>query len=249
MITSDLLALGLSQKEAEVYLAALQLGYANVQKIASKAEINRTTAYTQIHNLISRGLMNSMERNGKIYLIAEKPDVLRSFCEKQEQEIRRRRETVEKLMPELELLYNVASNRPSVRIYPLEQLTAIREEILFKRSDELLNLFNYEVFKDYINRRYIENLLDSTKSFKALYISRAPFLDRRLTAFGDHEKLEWRHLPHDKFNLVCELLIADNRVYITRDKEVLIMDDQLFAQTLRVVFNALWGLGQKIIRE
>jgi sugar-specific transcriptional regulator TrmB len=36
MVVNELLNLGLSQKEAEVYLAALQLGSASVQKISDK---------------------------------------------------------------------------------------------------------------------------------------------------------------------------------------------------------------------
>ena len=68
-LAQELLAIGLSDKEADVYLAALQLGYSSVQEISQKANINRTTAYTHIKNLISRGLLNATEKNGKIFYL------------------------------------------------------------------------------------------------------------------------------------------------------------------------------------
>ena len=79
MVQKELINLGLTAKEADVYLATLQIGFATVQKIASKAEINRTTTYTHIRNLISRGLISTMEKNGKQYFVAEKPDKLKFF--------------------------------------------------------------------------------------------------------------------------------------------------------------------------
>ena len=118
MVVNELLNLGLSQKEAEVYLANLQLGLATAQKIAEKAEINRTTAYATIKNLITRGLINTVDKAGKQYFVAEKPEKLKYFYEQQERELQRRKETIDKIMPELESLYNFTANRSFVKIIP-----------------------------------------------------------------------------------------------------------------------------------
>ena len=42
-LDKELQKIGLSEKEAKVYLAALELGQASVQNIARKAEVNRAT--------------------------------------------------------------------------------------------------------------------------------------------------------------------------------------------------------------
>ncbi len=44
-------SLGLTDKEIKVYLASLQLGVSLVQKIASTAGLNRTSAYDLLKSL------------------------------------------------------------------------------------------------------------------------------------------------------------------------------------------------------
>ena len=70
--------LGLNEKEAKVYLAALELGKSSVQNIAKKADVNRATTYVVIEALIKRGLMSSANENKKQYFIAEAPEKLKS---------------------------------------------------------------------------------------------------------------------------------------------------------------------------
>jgi|SRR3989344_829968 len=64
----ELQALGLSEKEAKVYLAALVLGPDTVQNIAKKAGINRPTAYLQIESLKEKGIISEVEKDKKILL-------------------------------------------------------------------------------------------------------------------------------------------------------------------------------------
>ena len=114
-----LLNFGLSNKEADVYLAHLELGQATVKQIAEKADLKRTSTYTYIRSLINRGLLNTLEKDGKQYFIAEKPEKLKFFCEQQEKEIKRKIKNIESILPELESLYNIASSQSSWMYRPL----------------------------------------------------------------------------------------------------------------------------------
>ncbi len=245
MIVEPLLNLGLSQKEAEVYLSALQLGFATVQQIAQKAEINRTTAYTHIRSLISRGLVNATTHNGRACFVAAKPDVLKDFWEQQELEIKRRKEVLDQIMPELQSLYNLSTDRPSVKLYESDNLNLFRDYIINKRADELLNIFNYEMFKDFINRDHVSRLLNSTLSFKVLYIAKQKILDRRLHQFFEYSHFHIRYLPYDRFNFLCEILVGDKSTYINRQTEYLVISDPAISATFKILFNSLWGLAEK----
>jgi len=243
----ELLNIGLSQKEAEVYVAALQLGYASVQDIADKSGINRTSAYTYIKNLISRGLMNATERFGRVYYIAEKPEKLKYLYELQERDIKRKREILDYLMPELDSIYNLAKQRPTVRYYRnADELSAIRQEISNLRADEMLNIFNYQKFKDFIDKNYIASLLASTLKFKAIYIAKEKIIDPRISAFQSHDNFHLRYLPVEKFGFLCEITIADDNVYISREEDCLIIRDPLFSQTLGLLFRTLWEIAEKV---
>ncbi|MBU1132281.1 hypothetical protein KKC32_03500 [Patescibacteria group bacterium] len=247
LLAQELLAFGMSNKEAEVYIAALQLGYASVQEISEKALINRTSAYTYIKNMICRGLINAVERNGKIYYVAEKPEKLKYIYEREENEIRRKRELLEQILPELDCIYNLAKEKPSVKYYENNSdLEKIRAEILNVRALEILNIFNYQQFNKYINKRYIQSLIDSTEKFRVLYVANNKIVDPRIMPFLENEKFRMKYLSSERFGFLCEILIVGNNVYIAREKDCLLIDDALFSQTLALLFQALWGLAESI---
>ncbi|MFA6537341.1 MAG: helix-turn-helix domain-containing protein [Patescibacteria group bacterium] len=248
-LNEQLLALGLGQKEAHVYLSALELGYGTVLEIAKKAEINRTTAYTHIKNLISRGLIIGFKKFDKVYYAAEKPDRLQKLYEEQEREVIRRREILQNLVPELESLYHLAKDRPSVRYFDYnnpEDLKKVREEIELLRTDELFNIFNYDQYGEYFSRSHVEKILKRVQCFKALYISKEHYVDRKVKPLLENKKFNLKFLPGGKFGFLCEILITDRTVYIAGNGGWLIISDKLFAHTLQLLFEAMWGIAEKI---
>ena len=246
-LAQELLTLGLSNKEADVYLSALQLGYASVFDISKKASINRTTTYTHIKNLISRGLISVVERYGKLCYVAEKPVKLRMIHEQQEQDIIRRREVLEDIMPELESLYNLAKEKPTVKFYEHTpgNLKLIRKEVASLRAKEMYNIFNYECYHSYINKKHVQSILENVENFKVIYISSTGIIDPISRRLQENEKFKLRSLSSENFGDLCEILIAGDRVYISRESDSLIIRDKLFSQTLILLFSALWGSASK----
>ncbi|MDZ4385041.1 MAG: helix-turn-helix domain-containing protein, partial [Candidatus Moranbacteria bacterium] len=76
MLEKDLQEIGLNEKEARVYLSALELGQSTVQDIAKKALVNRATTYFVIESLMKSGLMSSFQKGKKQYFVAADPDRL-----------------------------------------------------------------------------------------------------------------------------------------------------------------------------
>src|SRR4051812_34988946 len=92
--------LGLSDHEARVYFASLFLGASTVQKIANAAEIKRTTVYSVVQSLQSKGLMMIEIKGLKKMYTAENPEKLETLLE-------HRREQFKNLLPEFSALYNL----------------------------------------------------------------------------------------------------------------------------------------------
>ncbi|MBI4087815.1 TrmB family transcriptional regulator, partial [Candidatus Kaiserbacteria bacterium] len=63
--------LGLSEKEARVYLAALELGQNTAERIAKQASVNRSTTYVQLDSLMKMGLISTHEEDKKTLFAPE----------------------------------------------------------------------------------------------------------------------------------------------------------------------------------
>ncbi|OGF20302.1 hypothetical protein A2Y83_02925 [Candidatus Falkowbacteria bacterium RBG_13_39_14] len=65
MTYKDLIKLGFNEKEAKIYLAALELGETVIQRISKKSGVNRTSAYHVIARLKEKGLMRTITKRKK----------------------------------------------------------------------------------------------------------------------------------------------------------------------------------------
>ena len=129
MLETTLMRLGLSDKESKVYLAALQLGAAPVQKIAEKAKINRPTAYVILESLTKKGLATTHEQGKKTLFAAESPERLTLLLDKMQAEIKEKKAELVEAMPDLKAIFNFAGNKPRVKFYEgVDGIKALNEE-------------------------------------------------------------------------------------------------------------------------
>src|SRR5258706_119219 len=74
---------GLPRHQTEVYIALLELGKGTVSEIARKAGINRTTGYDILDSLVEKGLVNISGKEPKQEYVAESPDRLAVYLERE----------------------------------------------------------------------------------------------------------------------------------------------------------------------
>lgn len=127
---TELIKLGLSEKEAKIYLAALELGGRTAQDIAKKAGVNRATTYVILLSMIKKGLATSYSNGKKTYFAAEPPEQLDHLLRKQEEAIFEQRRDLEKMIPELRALANRAEAKPKIRFFEgYDGIRAMVEEV------------------------------------------------------------------------------------------------------------------------
>ncbi len=138
----ELRKLGLKSKEVSVYLAALELGWSSVQKIAQKAEVSRPTAYEVIRGLIKKGLMREIKRKGgirgeKTYFVAESPDNLLGLLRVQKREIEEKEREFIRIISALQSKYYLAGQN-EIRTYEgKEGLKVLLDDFSQSQSDEI----------------------------------------------------------------------------------------------------------------
>lgn len=102
-------SVGFNEKAAKIYLTALSLGTASVQKIAATAQIKRPTAYVHISELVRSGWLEKVPIGKREYYRSMDPMVLK-------QRAKENWESIQRALPELTKLYT-AQRRPSVSVF------------------------------------------------------------------------------------------------------------------------------------
>ena len=129
-------ALGLSDKEAKVYVASLFLGPASVQKIAEQAEVNRATAYVILDQLAGLGLVSQSTEGKKTVFVAEGPEALTHVFDRQMEQVEERRKDLETLLPELQQNQRAeGGDAPIIRFYRGKEGIEATTRELNRRTD------------------------------------------------------------------------------------------------------------------
>lgn len=126
-VTDILARLGLSKKEAKVYMACLRLGTSPASIIAARAEVNRATSYNILESLIKKGFIRQIRRRGADRYEATDPKTLHIALDGQMQqalnEFEQRQEILRSAMPTLRTLALPYESFPKVSF--VEGLAAI----------------------------------------------------------------------------------------------------------------------------
>jgi sugar-specific transcriptional regulator TrmB len=86
-----LLDFGLNKNEVKVYLFLLKTGPSTVLSISKHIRVNRTTVHLAIDSLDKKGLISTIRKSNKRFVIAEEPRKLKYLLSEQELEFKRKK--------------------------------------------------------------------------------------------------------------------------------------------------------------
>ncbi len=228
--------LGLTPKQADVYLALLQAGSASVAQLSKRADTKRPTTYLILEELRSKGLA-TITPGKRIIYTAESPERLA-------EEERRRSDLLKAKIPELAALYNSKKEKPKIRYY--EGTDAI---ITLYR--EIFNSLEIDMFGSIIT-------IDPT-IFKAIW----PWLEKfvkskkRIRDLVPHDtnSLEFAKKRNSEFHqikivsretiLPTDNIIYQNKLAIFSYKDTplaVVIENGDVATTYKSLFNLVWSL-------
>ncbi len=237
----ELQEIGLSEKEAKVYLAALEIGRATADQLAKHAKIKRPTTYVQLEGLMHMGLMSTYEEDHKTYFAPESPELLRRLLAKQREGIESKEKDLSSLLPELLRQFESAGERPVVRFFPgKEGITTVREEVLTAKgkmvrvllsSDNMTKIYSEPEIDAYTDRRVALGL-----STRALYTERNFFSKTPRNANSERRFLS-------DMDLTIDLRIFDDKLAIFSVEGTLfalVIQSKQIAASMIMVFDFLW---------
>lgn len=236
--------LGLSENEAKVYLAMLELGPASVIEISKKAEINRPTAYVQIESLKKMGLVSTQVKGKKQLFIAESPDQLEFVLDRELGELKRKKEELTKALPDLTSLYRSSGSQPQVRFFEgKEGLLRMQENVLKSGAKEILAITSadqtFDIFPTHLKDYSVRRIKKGIRSRVIYTSSRGPLFKE-----NDPDALrETKYISSEKMPLNGDLAIYGDSVAIsafTGKVSGVIIDHPEIANTFRNFFELIW---------
>jgi sugar-specific transcriptional regulator TrmB len=249
-LISQIEELGLSNKEARVYIANLTLGPAGVQQIADTSGIKRVTTYVILEALVNLGLVSQTNKAKKTFFNAEAPENLRRLIEKREQSLEDQKQQLDELLPQLKELKSVSRVAPVIKFYEgaegihtviwtifeESKKTGLKEIYAVTNRDQL-----YNVFPDIGAMRTNPARLASGFHSKVLFTTS----DEALKNVSDVGKnRESRYIPPDTFPINGDMTIIGDKVAIVSfDKSIpvaVVIDSSELVRTFTTLFMLAW---------
>ena len=238
MLSKELEKIGLEEKEANVYLALLELGEGNIQQLSRKSGVKRTTVYEIIEKLKEKSLISMITRKKRVYYLAESPQKIRFDLDE-------KIKILDGIMPEIMSVANAVEKKPKIRFF--EGISGIKEiysdtlrypdqEILAWETQEVFLYFDQEYIDWYIPERakrkiWIRAITPNTGKIKDFKNLDEKFL--RKTKLIDPEKFPF----NVEINLYGKSKIG---IMAPGEKIGLIIESQIIYKTMKSIFEFSW---------
>lgn len=239
-----LTGIGLTDKEAKVYLASLELGASPASDIAQRAKLNRVTSYDILDKLMEKGFISRYTRQGVMVFGATNPDFIR-------EDYRNRYMNFKAALPDFRRLSGTISH-PRVRYYEgVEGMKKIYADTLTAKT-ELLNYADSGSIRRYWPE--YDNEYVKARVKKKIYlrgISPDDASGQAVAAVNKENFREIRLVPPSEFSFANEINIYDDKVAIIsfgqKEHSVLgmIIESAEIANTQRAIFVMAWEFAKR----
>src|SRR3989338_5969413 len=129
MDTDKLVALGLTKREAQDYLALLKLEEAKAGEIAEHTKEDRTNIYDSLKSLIKKGLVSRVIKGNKTYYRVASPEKLKDYLEEKEK-------ILQEVLPSLNNIYKSYEPKPIIEVCEgKEGIKTVLNDILREGKD------------------------------------------------------------------------------------------------------------------
>lgn len=238
--------LGLTDAEANVYNALLELGQSVVSPIAAIAHVNRTTCYNILESLVQKKMTSKSMYRGKQAYSADDPTRIIANLEETKKELEATLEKAKAFQPELTRRYAQKHTKPVIKY--VEGMEGIKE--LYE--DSLRCVDKKEGIRSYTSIRDLtQELGDYAQKYFTVRKQRNIPIRGILpdTEFGKQTKrlskeyLRTVHLiPHEKFDFSPEIYLYDNKLVVFSFKERFgfLLESKEIVGALKIAWELAW---------
>lgn len=226
---------GLTEKQASVYLALLELGTASVQLIAKKADLKRPTTYLILDELQQKGLISKVPQK-KALFTAESPEKFVS-------DLSKKQEMVKRFLPEMLALHNAKKEKPAVQLFQGKE--GVREVYNLAFHSRQLDIFCTirdvgEVFPDV--PRQLRKLTQDKQIQVREILTREPADVKHAQWMADVEMYQTRYAGSGAQFLTDNFIFDDKVCFFSYQPYLfaVLITSEGIATSLRTLFEMAW---------
>ncbi len=250
--------MGLSNKEARIYLYLLEARGGYPSKVATETKLNRSTVYKLLTSLSVKGLATEIEHGKKIFYQPEPLNKLERYVEYQVERAEQAKISAIKIMPELETLFANAGN-PKVSFYKGKEqvLEAYLRHVQVEKGYKMTAFANVQSLKNFLPPKVF--------SFYKKEKERLGITARGITSSAGYsyqfqkdthsgiKKRIWpelRFIPEELFPYSAEITMFDiNKVSIIKFDEqnpiAIIIEEKMVHDMMNMLFEFMWKRAEK----
>ncbi len=237
MLTKKLEEIGLHEKEAKVYVAALELGQATASEIAKKSGINRATTYFTLENLMKIGLVSASNTEKTQKFTPEDPAQLENIITKQQKELEQKKKDLKNLVSELNKINHASVQKPIVKYY-------LGKEGIMRMASASFDYTKNKTMRLAFSPDSLNKFL-SNEERKKLQNQRVAKGTRIETVYSSkNETLKSKKgivykVDNERYQLPGDIAIYDDKIRLTsfKDEIGIIIENKDIAKTLESIFK------------
>ena len=244
---SPLVNIGLTEKQALVYNALVDLGEATISETAKYAQLKRPTVYLIIEELINLSLVSLLEKNTKKLYSAAHPQRIAELLDS-------RKKQFDELLPVLLARSGSYGNKPKIQM--LEGLSGVKhayqeaykllsegkhnEGLWFGNISFLLDNFP-EVISEY------DKILEPLKEYRIREIITGGDKSKRWVKKMENKTRSFHFIKYlndnNQTGMTDRFIIGNKIILFSMNKDIftLIIESEELVKTERFMFDLIWG--------
>jgi len=248
-LKKELQQFDLTDNEASIYMAALELGLESVQHIAQKAKLNRVTTYAVIESLIEKGLLYEDRTGTRKQIVAYSPMKLWDVVNERHKRLKKQSQKLEVLVPELKKRAASQKEKTNIQYYDgFEGMKSYSTDVLSCKGEmlEWTKIENYtSVFSEYLDEVYFPLKKERQVPTRFIFIDTPEahaYVKERYIDDPDSPPMKARFVDKDQFDSEGSIVIYDDKysVNIPSELKAVVIQDTIIADTQRKMFEFAW---------
>lgn len=237
--------LGLSEKEAKVYLALLELGQASAYRVAQKSGVKKPTTYVLLDELRKKELVVKMPGSTAQMFIAKSPE---EFFNTKKYQILSATETLPEIL-------SIMKKQNKVQTLYFEGVEGVRQALYYKmKENENNEVVGFYALAENIDKDIYDITWEWASDAKKYNISVRGFVPIHDT-LTDYRKADakynrqMRELPYENYSSETSMDVMDNFVRIIdltkNSPQAVIIENERTAKMFKQIFEMMWKLTDK----